>query len=89
MTEKRDYQVGDVVQLNERCRNPWFAGCFMMVTEPKTFGAQGFVQLPCEPPANGPCCVLEGGRGQAFYRARFEEMDYIGMAALMPASEVA
>lgn len=89
MSSHRKYESGDVVQLNEHCRNPWFVGCFMLVTEPKSFGAQGFIQLPCEPPADGPACVVKGGRGQAFYRATFEEMDYVGRAALMPVSEAA
>ena len=89
MTGNRVYKRGEVVQLNEKCRNVSFVGCFMLVTEAKSFGAMGFIQLPCEPPINGPCCLVENGRGQAFYRATFEEMDYVGKAAIVPASEAA
>lgn len=61
---------GDIVQLNpETTRNRMFAGCLMVVTEPKNFGAQGFVQALGE---NG-----EPG-GQAYYRARWEELEQTG-----------
>jgi hypothetical protein len=64
--------LGDVVQLNpETCRNQMFAACMMTITEPKTFGAQGYVQ-----------CTGRDGMpgGQAFYRANWEEMDFVGRA---------
>lgn len=42
----------------------------MLVTEPKSWGAQGFVQVP--------------GKGQAYYRAKWEEMELIGKAVFVP-----
>ena len=60
-----------VVQLSPECRNPAFACCFMVVTEPKSWGCQGFVQ--------GLGTREEPG-GQAFYRANWEEMEYVGQA---------
>ncbi len=70
MTERRTLTVGEIVQLNPfKCRNKMFAGCFMVVTEPKTWGAQGYVQglgTDGEP------------AGQAYYRAKWEEMDFTG-----------
>ena len=37
-------KVGELVQLNpETCRNRMLAGCIMTVTEPKVWGAQGYV----------------------------------------------
>jgi hypothetical protein len=61
---------GDIVQLNpETTRNRMFAGCLMVVTEPKGFSAQGFVQALGE---NG-----EPG-GQAYYRAGWEELEQTG-----------
>lgn len=68
--------VGAVVQLDPAHHlgnaNGFFAGCFMLVTEVKTFGAQGFVAMP----------RTRGEQpGQAYYRARWEEMEYIGQAA--------
>lgn len=71
MKEGFNIKAGDVVQLGPDCRNPMFAGCFMTVTEPKTWGAQGFVQALGE---NG-----EPG-GQAHYRAEWAEFEFIGVA---------
>ena len=63
---------GQLVQLNpETVRNKMFAACIMVVTEPKSFGAQGYVQGLGE---NG-----DPG-GQAYYRATWEEMEIVGMA---------
>lgn len=70
--------VGDVVQIAGDSEG-FFAGCFMMVTEPKTFGAQGFIAIPEE-------------RGtmpsEAYYRAKWDEMEYVGKATWLPASKV-
>jgi len=48
-----------------------FAGCFMTVTAPKPFGAMGYVQALGADGQPG---------GQAYYRARWEEMKLIGQA---------
>jgi len=47
----------------------------MTVTEPKSWGAQGFVQALGE---NG-----EIG-GKAYYRAKFEDMELVGKAVWAP-----
>ena len=60
---------GDVVQISPEYDQK-FGGCFLLVTEPKVFGAQGFVQIPAS--------------GQAFYRCKFENMEYIGKAEWAP-----
>lgn len=71
--EKRELQIGEVVQLNpETTRNRAFAGCFMVVTELKSFGAQGYI------PAVGSTNEETGD--QYFYRARWEEMEPVGFA---------
>lgn len=63
---------GQLVQLNPKTvKNKMFAACIMVVTEPKSFGAQGYVQGLGE---NG-----EPG-GQAYYRATWEEMEIVGVA---------
>jgi hypothetical protein len=63
---------GTLVQLSpETCGNPMLAGCFMVVTEPKSFGAQGYVQATGENGKMG---------GLAYYRAKFEEMEVVGRA---------
>ena len=66
--------AGDVMQLSpESCGNRAFAGCMFVVTEPKAFGAQGYVQ--------GLGTRLEQV-GPAFYRARWEEMEPTGGRAV-------
>lgn len=73
MQEQR-IKEGDLVQLNpDTVQNKAFAGCIMIVTEPKKFGAQGYVQALGE--RNG-----EGPGGRAYYRAKFEEMELVGRA---------
>ena len=66
-----------VVQLDpEKCKNPMLAACMMTVSEPKSWGAQGYIQS-----------TGEGGKmgGQAYYRATWEEMELVGCAvALRP-----
>lgn len=69
-TRKKELQVGEIVQLHPtKCINKMFAGCLLVVSEPKSFGAQGYVQALG---ANG------GVGGQAYYRARWEEMEETG-----------
>lgn len=62
---------GDVVQLSPETVNPAFAGALMVVTEPKKWGAQGYVSVLG---SNGQ------QSGQAHYRAKWEEFEYIGKA---------
>lgn len=72
MQSVMNLKANDVVQLNpETVGNPMFAGCFMVITEPKLWGAQGYVQALGE---NGQAGA------QAHYRAKWEEMQYIGGA---------
>jgi hypothetical protein len=70
--QPQELEPGNVVQLNpETVGNPMFAGCFMVVTEPKTWGAQGYVTALGEDGKPG---------GAAYYRAKWEEMELIGHA---------
>lgn len=63
-------EKGDIIQLHpETCRNPMFAGCLMVVTEPKSWGAQGYVQALGDDGQPG---------GQAYYRANWEEIERTG-----------
>lgn len=65
-----ELKVGQLVQLNpEIVKNKMFAACIMVVTEPKSFGAQGYVQALGE---NG------NPGGQAYYRASWDEMEPVG-----------
>ena len=67
---KRELKAGDLVQLNpDTVTNKMFTGCIMVVTEPKPFGAQGYVQALGEDGEAG---------GLAYYRATWEEMELVG-----------
>jgi len=57
--------VGDVVQIDP-AHDDRFGGCFMMITEPKSWGAQGFVRVPAG--------------GLAYYRCPSTAMHFIGRA---------
>ncbi len=72
--DKRELKPGDVVQLAPSDDHA-FGGCFMLITEPKSWGAQGFIALP-----------TERGRipSSAFFRCKFEAMEYIGAAVFVP-----
>lgn len=68
--QKQELKIGDIVQLDPiETKNPMFRGCFMVVSEPKGFGAQGYVQGLGEKMQPG---------GQAYYRASWEEMEPTG-----------
>ncbi len=63
---------GEVVQLSiTSCENKAFAGCFMTVTEPKEWGAVGYI--------HGVGTREEVGLTY-YYRAKWIEFDYIGLA---------
>lgn len=75
----RELVVGDVVQLSPDM-GPTFGGCFALVTEPKSWGMQGFVamlQSDKQPPA------------EAYIRATWENMEYVGRASWVPSDEEA
>jgi hypothetical protein len=64
-------KVGDLVQLSPDTANQMLAECIMVVTEPKSFGAVGYVQVPGSDGKKG---------GQAYYRAPWAEMEVVGIA---------
>jgi len=73
----RDLRVGEVVQLDPfKTSNPMFAGCFMVVTEQKNFGAQGYIQCTGTARQRG---------GVAYYRATWDEMEPVGDAVWLSA----
>lgn len=68
-------EIGDIVQLNpETVHNKMFTGCFMVITELKSWGAQGYVQALGRDGMPG---------GQAYYRAHDYEMVKVGRAEWM------
>ena len=73
--EPQELEVGQIVQLNpETVGNKMFAACFMVVSEPKPWGAQGYVQALGQDGKPG---------GAAYYRAKWEEMEPVGFAELV------
>lgn len=72
--EARELEPGDVVQLRPSMENKMFGGCLLVVTEPKPWGCQGYVQ----------CTGTDGEiGGQAYLRPRFADMEYVGRALWM------
>lgn len=75
--------VGDVVQLSPDTVNDgglafvngFFPGCFMLVTEVKPWGVQGFISMPQEQGKHP---------GHAYFRAKRENFVRIGEAAWAP-----
>jgi len=72
--KKIDLQVGDVVQINPS-HDKVFGACFMVISEPKSWGAQGY-------------CAVPGELGLAYYRCKFENMEFIGRAVWVNKSDV-
>lgn len=65
----RELKVGEIVQIDPTWDNgrgrQWFGGCLMVVTESKTWGAQGYVQN----------C---GSSGLAYFRCEWQHMEPTG-----------
>jgi|GEM_PF-1508673 len=71
----------DIAQLNPNTtRNQMFAGCFMTVTEIRPWGVQGYVQA-----------LGRNGKpgGQAYYRAKWNEIEHAGKAIWVISGELA
>lgn len=64
--DNQNLRFGDVVQIDP-AHDDRFGGCFMVVTEPKPWGAQGY-------------CSSPGQSGLAYYRCPFAAMELIGRA---------
>jgi hypothetical protein len=58
--------IGDIVQINPDAG--MFGACLMIITEPKDWGAQGYIRVPGK----------EGGN--AFFRCKYENMELVGKA---------
>jgi hypothetical protein len=63
--EPSKLEKGDIVQIDPD-HDDVFGGCLMVVTEPKSWGAQGYVSIPGK----------DGG--SAYYRCPFEAMEPTG-----------
>lgn len=74
--QPRPLEAGDVIQIDPEYGET-FGGSFMIVTEPKSWGAQGYIHVP--PGFNKDGTKNRGGR--AYIRVDFENIEYIGKAA--------
>ena len=68
--------VGDVVQIDPE-HDDRFGGCFLIVTEVRSWGAIGYVRVPGE------------DAGDAFYRVPWEHCHQIGRAEWVRADDLA
>ena len=66
-----ELKAGDIVQIDPETNRgtEWFGGCLMVVTEPKSWGAQGYVKNA-------------GSAGLAFVRIKWEDMEPTGGRAV-------
>lgn len=65
-------QENSVVQVNENGGEGWI-GCLVQVSEVKAWGIQGWVKIPMQ--------------GEAYIRLKWNQVEFIGNAVLMPPSE--
>jgi hypothetical protein len=70
-------QVGDVVQIDPELPHCFFRGCFMLVTEVRSWGAIGFIAIPGSS-VRAPA--------QAWFRCETAHLVRIGPAAWKPAT---
>jgi hypothetical protein len=70
--------IGDVVQINETDSRPGWRGAFVMVTEVRSWGIQGFVHH----------IETHEKSGFAYTRQEWDTIDFIGRAVLLPQSEL-
>lgn len=66
--EKRELEIGDIVQLKPEHK---FGGMLVVVSEPKSFGCQGYLMSAFDFEA-------VKFKGRAFVRPKFEDFEYIG-----------
>lgn len=69
-----EYRPGDVFQINEQHGRQGWMGAFVLATEIKRWGIQGFVVA----------IQTHDKQEQAYIRLPWKEIDYIGHAKLVP-----
>lgn len=73
-----DRSVGQVFQINEKHGREGWIGAFVLATEIKDWGIQGFVHL----------ITTHDKSARAYIRLKWEEIDFIGNAKMIPADEM-
>ncbi len=77
-TETAAHTPGDVFQITEAHGRQGWIGSFVMATEIKPWGIQGFV----------PIIKTHDEQNRAYIRLKWSEIEFVGHAPLMPADEV-
>lgn len=67
---KPEWKKGDILQIDPD-HDEIFGACFMVVTEPKSWGAQGYFNAP-------------GVDGLAYYRVKHEDAFKVGRVEWVP-----
>lgn len=75
MNEQHKVQAGDIVQVTNDDHH-WF-GCLIVVSEPKSFGCQGYVSFPKD---------NAGNVADAYIRLNHADFERVGHAALVRGS---
>ena len=70
-----EYKVGDVFQITEAHGRMGWVGAFVLATEIKPWGIQGFV----------PHIATHDRQTQVYIRLKWSDIEYIGHAPLVPA----
>lgn len=74
--DQRNYRPGDVFQITEKHGRAGWIGAFVLATEIKSFGIQGFVAH----------INTHDQQSRAYIRLEWDHIYYIGRAVLIPAS---
>lgn len=77
--EKTDLEIGDVVQISPESQNP-YSGMLLVVTEPKSWGCQGYLLHTGDFPATRY-------KDKAYLRVKWEDMEYVGKMQWMEKKE--
>lgn len=75
MNPAPDMQPGAVVQVDIDHDPACFAACFVLVTEVRSWGVQGFVFMPAS---------KESLPGRAYLRLKWEDVEPVGPACWVP-----
>lgn len=82
--DKRELEVGDIVQLNPD-GNGQFGGQYLIVTEPKGFGCQGYILWEDLSKYDGATTY----KGRAYLRPTWDRMEFVGKAIWLRKEEEA
>jgi hypothetical protein len=75
--DNSNYRVGDVFQINEKHGRNGLIGSFVLATEIKTWGIQGFVHN----------IDTFDSYSRIYLRLKYDELDLIGHTDLLPSDE--